>query len=147
MPEMNLRQPGFTYNACGPFNKSKERIKNFKETGFSRYIYQKELDEACFQHDMGYGDFKDSSRRTVADKVLRDRAFDIAKRPKYDGCQRGLASMFYKFFDKETSGRAATLANKSATKNEIISNKELAEELHKPIIRKFNKKKKYAHLL
>ena len=141
MPEMNLRQPGFTYSACGPFNKSKERTKNFKETGVSRYIYQKELDEACFQHDMGYGDFKDSNRRTAADTVLRDRAFDIAKRPKCDGYQRGLASMFYKFFDKETSGRAATLANKSAIKNEIISNKELAEELHKPIIRKFNKRK------
>ena len=141
MPELTLRQPGFTYSACGPFNKSKERTKNFKETGVSRYIYQKELDEACFQHDMGYGDFKDSNRRTAADTVLRDRAFDIAKRPKYDGYQRGLASMFYKFFDKETSGRAATLANKSAIKNEIISNKELAEELHKPIIRKFNKRK------
>ena len=120
MPEMNLRQPGFTYNACGPFNKSKERIKNFKETRFSRYIYQKELDEACFQHDMGYGDFKDSSRRTAADKVLRDRAFDIAKRPKYDGYQRGLASMFYKFFDKETSGRAATLANNLQLKMKLF---------------------------
>ena len=80
---------------------------------------------------MAYGDFKDLSRRTFADEVLRDKAFDIAKDPKYDGYQRGLASMVYKLFDKKTSG--------SAIKN--IPNKELAEELHKPIIRNINKRK------
>ena len=91
MPEMHLRQPGFTYSACGPFTKNKE----FKETGDSKYIYQNELDKACFQHDMAYGDFKDLIRRTFADKVLRDKAFNIAKDPKDDGYQRGLASMVY----------------------------------------------------
>ena len=83
---MNLRQPGFTYSACGPFTKNKERIQKFKETGESRYIYQKELDKACFQHDMAYGDFKDLLRRAGSDKVLRERTFNIAKNLKYDGC-------------------------------------------------------------
>ena len=66
--------------------------------GDSRYIYKNELDKACFQHDMAYGDFKDLGRRTVLDKVLRDKAFNIVKNPKYDGYQRGVASMVYKFF-------------------------------------------------
>ena len=133
MPEMHLKQPGFTYSACGPFTKNKERIQKFKETGDTNYIYKNELDKACFQHDMAYGDFKDLNRRTFADKVLRDKAFNIVKDPKYDGYQRGLASMVYKYFDKKTSG--------SGIKNENISNKELTEELHKPIIKNFNKKK------
>ena len=115
MPEIHLRRPGFTYSACGPFTKSQERIKKFKETRDSRYIYQNELDKACFQHDMAYGDFKDLNRRTFADKVLHDKAFNIAKDPKYDGYQRGLASMVYKFFDKKSSG--------SGIKNENNSNK------------------------
>ena len=103
-PEMHLKQPGFTYNACGPFTKSKERIQKFKETGDTRYIYKNELDKACFQHDMAYGDFKDIARRTVSDKVLTDKAFNVAKNPKYDGYQKGLASMIYKFFDKKSKG-------------------------------------------
>ena len=82
---------------------------------------------------MAYGDFKDLNRRTAADKVLRDKAFNIAKNPKYDGYQRGLASMLYKFFDKNTSG--------SGIKNENISNKQLPEESHKPVVRKLNKSK------
>ena len=64
MPEMNLKQPGFTYSAYGPFTKNKERIQKFKETGDTKYIYRNELDKACFQHDMAYGDFKDLNRRT-----------------------------------------------------------------------------------
>ena len=94
--------PGFTYSACGPFkkNKNKERIQKFKEIGDSRCIYQNELDKTCFQHDMSYGDFKDLTRRTSSDKILRDIAFDTAKSPKYDGYQRGLASIVYKSFDK-----------------------------------------------
>ena len=88
MPEMHLQQPGFTQSACGPFTKNKERIQKFKETGDTSYIYKNELDKACFQHDMAYGDFKDLARRTASDKILRDKAFDIAKNPKYDGYQR-----------------------------------------------------------
>ena len=101
IPEMHLRQPGFTYSACGPFTKNKERIEEFNEIGDSQYIYQNELDKACFQHDMACGDFKDLTRRTVFDKILRDKAFNIAKNTKYDGYQLGLASMVYKFFDKK----------------------------------------------
>ena len=95
MPEMHLKQPGFTYSACGPFTKNKERIKEFKETGDTNYIYKNELDKACFQLDMAYGDFKDLAKITASDKVLRDKAFNITKNPKYDGYQRGLAAMAY----------------------------------------------------
>ena len=70
MPEMSLRQLGFTYSACGPFTKNKERIQKFIEAGDSRYIYQNELDKACFQHDMAYEDFKDLNRRTISDKTF-----------------------------------------------------------------------------
>ena len=79
MPEMHLRQPGFIYSTCGPFTKNKERIQKFKETGDSRYIYQDELKKAYFQHDMAYGDFKDLTRRTASDNILRDKSFNIAK--------------------------------------------------------------------
>ena len=102
--EMHLRQPQFTYSACGPFTKHKQRIQKFKETGDTRYIYRNELDKACFAHDAAYSDSKDLTKRTVADKILKNKAFDIAKDPKYDGYQRGLASMVDKFFDKKSSG-------------------------------------------
>ena len=98
MPEMHLRQPRFLYSACGPFTSHKERIKEFKRTVNTRYIYRNELDKACFQHDSAYADHKDLINRTEADKVLRDKAYDIAGNPKYDGYQRGLASMVYNFF-------------------------------------------------
>ena len=78
MPEMHLRQPQFAHSACGPFTKNKERIQKFKETGDTSYIYKNELDKACFQHDIAYGDFKDLGKRTAADKVLRDKASKIA---------------------------------------------------------------------
>ena len=133
MPEMHLRLTGFTYRACRPFTKNKERMQKFKETGDSPYIYQNELDKACFQHDMAYGDFKYLTRRTASDKILRDKAFNIAKNPKYDGYQRRLASMVYKFFDKKSSGRGI--------KNENMLDQQLAEELHKQIIKKFKNRK------
>ena len=136
---MHLRQPVFTYIACGPFIKNKERIQKFKQTEDSRYIYKNKLDKACFQHDMANGDFKDLKKRTAVDKVLRDKAFNIAKNSKYDGYQRGLASMVYKVFDKKTKSSGVTLANKSMPQNE-----QLAGELHKSIIRKFNKRKGYS---
>ena len=59
MPELHLKQPGFTYSACGLFTKNKERVQKFKETGGTKYIYKNELDKACFQHDMGNRYFKD----------------------------------------------------------------------------------------
>ena len=93
MPEMHLRQPGFTYSACDPFTKNKERIEKFMQSGNTDFIYKNELDKACFQHDTAYGKSKDLVKRTKSDKVLRDKAFKIASNPKYDGYQRGLASM------------------------------------------------------
>ena len=131
MPEMHLRQPRFVYSACGPFTRHKERIKEFKRTGDTRYIYRNELDKACFQHNSAYADHKDLINRTEADNVLREKAYDIASNPKYDGYQRGLASMVYKFFDKKSTGSG------------ISSSSILADELHKPIIRNFNKGKVY----
>ena len=131
MPEIHLRQPGFTYSACGQFTKNKERIQKFNETGDTSYIYKNELDKACF-HDMAYGDFKGLTKRTVADKVLRDKAFKIVSDQKYDGYQRELTSMVYKLFDKKSQGSGA------ANNNENI---QLADELHKPITRKFEKRK------
>ena len=102
MPEMHLKQPSFTYSACGPFTKSKERIEKFMQTGNTNFIYKNELDKACFQHNMAYGKLKDIVKRTQSDKV-KDKAFKIASDPKYDGHQRGLASMVYKFFDKKSA--------------------------------------------
>ena len=85
LPEMHLKQPGFTYSACEPFKKNKERIEKLKETEDTNYIW----------------------RKTDSDKFLRDKAFDVVKDLKYDGYQRSLASMIYKFFEK--SPQAAVL--------------------------------------
>ena len=98
MPIMHLKQPRFTYSACGSFTKNKERIQKFKETGDLKYIYRNKLDKVCFQHDMGYRDFKDLARRAASDKVLRDKTLNIAKNTKYDGYQRGLVPIVYNFF-------------------------------------------------
>ena len=95
---MHLKQPGFTYRACGQFTKNKESIEKFMQTGNTNFIYKNELDKACFQHDMTCGKTKDLVKRTQSDKVLKDRTFKIASNPKYHGYQRGLASMVYKFF-------------------------------------------------
>ena len=112
LPEMHLKQPGFTYSACGPFTKNKKS-------------------------------FQDLKRRTASDKVLRDKALNIAKNPKYAGYQRELASMVYKFFDK----KSALLADKSAAGSGSIVNKpnyEMVDELQKPIIRNFKKRIVYS---
>ena len=134
MPEMHLRQPGFTYSACDPFTKNKERIEKFMKTGNTDFIYKNKFDIASFQHDMAYGKSKDLVRRTQSDKVFRDKAFKIASDLKYDGYQRGLASMVYQFSDKKSKGSGTT--NKS--------NYQLANELHKPIIKKLKKRKVYS---
>ena len=94
-----------------------------------------ELDKACFTHDAAYSDSKYLTKRTVADKILKNKAFDIAKDPKYDGYQRGLASMVYNFFDSKSEGSGAKF---------IPQNEQLANELHKPIIRKFEKRRVYS---
>ena len=118
MPEMHLKQPGFTYSACGPFIKNKERIEKFMQTGNTDFIYKNELDKACFQHNMAYGKSKDLVKRTQSDKALKDKAFRIASNQKYDGYQRG--------FDRKS---------KVSGNNE--PNYQLANELHKPIIKTF----------
>ena len=133
MPEMHLRQPQFVYSACGPFTRHKEIIKKLKQTGDTRYIYRNELDNACFQHDSAYADNKDLINRTKSDKVFRHKAYNIASNPEYDGYQRGLVSMVYKFFDKKSMGSG--IVKDSSLK--------LADELHKPVIKKFNKRKVY----
>ena len=149
MPEMHLRQPRFVYSACGSFTRHKKRIKEFKRTGDTRYIYRNELDKACFQHDSTYANHKDLINRTEAGKVLRDKAYDIASNPKYDGYQRGLASMVYKFFDKKSTAEPSSLERMGSgfkkLKNTTKSNSSiLADELHKPIIKKFDKRKVYS---
>ena len=138
-PEMHLRQPRFVYSAWGPFTRHKEKIKEFKRTGNTRYIYRNELDKACFQHDSAYADHKDLINRTETEKVLRDKAYDIASNPEYDGYQRGLASMVYTFFDKKSTGSGFKKLKNTARNSSI-----LADERHKPIIRKFNERKVYS---
>ena len=138
MPEMHLRQPQFVYSACGPFTRHNERIKKFKQTGDTRYIYRNEFDKACFQHDSAYADHKDLINRTEANKVLRDKAYDIASNPEYDGYQRGLASKVYKFFDKKSTAGPSSLERMGSG---IASSSILADELHKPIIKKIDKRK------
>ena len=113
----------------------KKELKKFKQTGDTRYIYRNELNKACFQHDSAYADHKDLINRTKSDKVLRDKAYNIASNPKYDGYQRGLASMVYKFFDKKSTAGSGTIKPSSLI---------LADELHKPVIRKFKKRKVYS---
>ena len=103
-------------------------------TGNTDFIYKNELGKACFQHDLAYGKSKGLVKRTQPDRILKDKAFKIASNPKYDGYQRGLASMVYTFFDKKSSGSG--IANEP--------NYQLASELHKPIIRKLKKRKVYS---
>ena len=134
MTEMHLRQPQFVYSACSPLTRHKERIKEFKRSSDTRYIYRNELDKTCFQHNSAYADHKDLINRTKSDKVSRDKAYDIASNLEYDGYQIGLASIIYKFFDKKSMGSG------------IASSSILADELHKPGIKNFHKRKIYSQL-
>ena len=117
MPEFHLKQPGFTYSACGKFTKHRERIKKFRETGNLKHLDRNELDKACFSHDAASSDSKDLAKRNIQDKILKDKDYQIARNGKYDGYQRALASMVYKFFyTKTVSG--------------VSVNEQVAEELH-----------------
>ena len=129
MPEMHLKQPGFTYSACGPFTKNKDRIQKFKETGDTSYIYKNELDKACFQYDMAYGDFKDLEKRTASDNVLRDKAFNIVKILNMTDIKEDLLLWFPNFLIKCQKWVCVNIP--------LDFNEQLAKELHKPIIRKF----------
>ena len=121
MLELYLKQPGFTYSACGQLTRNKEKIEKFLQTVNIDFIYRKEIDKACFQHDMAYGKWKDLTETIQSDRVLRDKAFKIASDPKYDGYRRGLSSMVYKLFDKRSSGSGA----------DTEANCKLANELHR----------------
>ena len=136
MLEIHLKQPRFTYSVYGPFTRNKERNGKFKETEDTSYIYKNDLDKACFQHDIAYGDFKDFKRRTASDKFSRDKTFNIAKNPKYDGYQRRLAFMIYKLFDKKSKGSVVDIP--------LEFNEQLAKELRKPIIKNFKKRTVYS---
>ena len=127
MSPMHWKQPRFAYSVCWPFTKNEKRIQKFKEIGDSRYIYQNEVYKASFQHEKNYGDFKDLPRTTASEKVLCNKAFNIAKNQsqKY-GYEGGFSALVYNFFDRnyscaDTSGAAIM---------------PLVEELHKPMIRK-----------
>ena len=131
VPELHLRQPGFSYSGCGPFTKHCGRIQKFKETINLKYIYKNELDKSCFAHDAFYSVSKDLAIRTVSDKILKGKAYEIAINSKYDGYQRGLASMVDKFSDKKIGSTASV-------------NEELAQELRKPMIKKLKRRRFYA---
>ena len=140
MPEMHLKQPHFTYSACGPFTKNKE-LKNLCSLETQILFTEMSLIRPVFSMIWLMVN-QDLIKRTQSDKVLRYKAFKIASNPKYDGYQRGLDSMVYKFFDKKfsRSGVAASLANKSDTK----PNYQLANELHRQITRKITRRKVYS---
>ena len=140
MPEMHLRQPIFVYSACGPFTRHKERIKEFKRTGNINLLYRNALDKASFKHDAAYAKYKDVENRLIADDKLKNSSYDIASNPEFDDYQRDLASMVYKFFNSKVTPRNKTISGKGT--EEV--NKILTEELHKPVIRKFNKRKVYS---
>ena len=100
MPELHLKQPEFTYSVNGSLTKQRKIIKKFRETGNLKDGYRNELDKACFPRDSAYSDSKDLAKGTISDKILKHRAFEIARNRRYDEYQR--ARMVYKFFDKKT---------------------------------------------
>ena len=120
-------------------SKHRERIQKLKDTGHLKHIYKIESDKAGFVHDAAYSGSKDLAKRTISDKILKDRAYINAINSKYDGYQRGLASMVYRIFEKKTGSRAIAT---SKARTSVIE--ELAQELHKPVIKKFKRREVYA---
>ena len=126
MPEMHLWDPKTgKYSACGPFTRHKQRINDFTKDGKLSHILN------ILSHDSAYAKYKDRLNRKKSDVVLKNKALEIAMNPKINGYQRGLSSMVYNFFDKKTKGYR-------------LNNEILAEELHKPIIKKFKRRKFYS---
>ena len=119
------------YSTCEQFTKHVQRIQDFLNTGKLSYIYKNDLDKTCFQHDKPNNKFKDLEKITQSDIVLKTKAFKISSNPKYNDYERGLVSIVYKFFDKRSKGSG-------------LKNQQLAHKLHKPIIRKFKKRKVYS---
>ena len=114
MPEIDLKQSGFMYSPCRPFNSNKEKKQKFKQTVDSQYIFHNKLNKVCFQNDIAYEDFKGLTSRTASDKVLFDKSFNIAKTLKSYGYQYRLASVVYRLFDKKFSGGTVTRGSKSS---------------------------------
>ena len=140
MPELYLVDPIVkNCSACGPFTKHTQRIQDFLNTGKVSYIYKNNLDKACFQHDMAFNKIKNLEKRTQSDIVLKNKALKIASNLKYNGYERRLASMVYKFFDKKSKG-----SDLKENQGNFSQNSQLANELHKPIVRKFKKRKVYS---
>ena len=127
MPELHLKQLVFTYSACGPFTEHQK----LRETGNLKHLCRNKLDKACFAHDSAYSDSSNLAKRTISGKILKDRGYELAGDPRYDGYHRALPSMVYKFFAKKTGSGG-------------IVNEQLAEELHKPVTKKFKRRKAYA---
>ena len=144
MPEMHLKQPGFTYSACRPFTKNKERIQKFKERGGTSYIYKNEPDKACFQHDMAYKNFKDLARRTASDKLLLIKHLILLKVLNIMDIKEDFLLWFTNFLTKKAVSKASFKNVGSGVNIPLESNEELAEELQKPIIRKFKKRAVYS---
>ena len=96
MPELHLKQPGFTYSSRGLFTRHRERIQKFRETSNLKHLYRNEFDKTCFAHDAAYSESKYLVKKTISDKMLKDKVYKIARNRRYDGYQRALASMVYK---------------------------------------------------
>ena len=131
MAELHLKQPEFAYGAYGSFTKHHERIQKFRESSNLKHLYGNELDKDCFAHDAAYSDSKDLTKITISDKILKERAYEIARNPKYGRYQRALANIVYKFFDTKTGAGVSV-------------NEPLAKKLHKPVIKKLKRRKIYA---
>ena len=132
MSELHLCDPKVKkYSACGPFTKHQQRINQFMKDGKLSRIAKIKLDPAGFQHDSAYAKYKDSVNRKQSDITLKNKAYKIAVDPKIDGYQRSLAAIVYMFFNERTRGSG-------------VNNNQLAEELHKPIIRNFKRRKVYS---
>ena len=128
LKELHLKQPRFIHSACEPFNKHHERNKKFRQTENLKHLYRNELGKACFPHDAAYCDSNDLAKRTISDNILKNRACEIVRNYEYGECHRELASMVYIFFDRKTGSGVSV-------------NEQLVDKLHRPVIKKFKRKK------
>ena len=126
MPELHWKHLGFIYSTRGPYIKHRKRIQKFKETDYLNYIFKNKLDRASFAHDTGLSDSKDLAKRTIPNKISKDRTHEIAQNPQYDGYQKD------SLFHKKAGSRARTNVKEV-----------LARELHKTMIKKFKRRKLY----
>ena len=141
MPEMHLWDPKVKkYSACGPFTRHQKRIDMVMKDGRLSHILKNRLDTACFQHDSAYAEYKDRANRRQSDIVLKNKALKIAADPRVYGYQRGLTSMVYKFFNERNKGSGIN------NKENLLVNSQLAEELRKPTIKNFKRRKVYSSI-